>query len=197
LTLDQVVEIVNAETASIAKAERVIVAGRMRVGAVLESLPHGQMKVVAERTGVAYTTLSEWRSTYHAFAGRDDFGSLDWSTIEVLRKPPELIEVAVAEGWDRSTAEQRTSPTAFLDARLDARAGLGEISVGAPELKDDHPHRTGEQYFRVELVFRAEERDKFVAALRLAKDIYEVDSIFEAAVLMAGFFVKQHAPVVA
>lgn len=68
-------------------------------------------------------------------------------------------------------------PGAFLD-EIDEDAPLP--GVGAPELKDDHPHRTGQQYFQMQLVFTEDQRNVYFQAINKSKSLNNLDNSMSA-----------------
>lgn len=78
-------------------------------------------------------------------------------------------------------------PGAFLDD-IDSDAPLP--GVGAPELKDDHPHRTGTQYFQFQLVLTAEQRDMYFQAINKAKSLNNLDTTMEALVAVCDAYLR-------
>lgn len=63
-----------------------------------------------------------------------------------------------------------------------------KATVGAAELKDDHPHRTGEQLFTMQMVFTGEQRETVMAAINAAKESYALDTTMEAIVAICQQF---------
>lgn len=55
----------------------------------------------------------------------------------------------------------------------------GKASVGAAELKEDHPHRTGEQFYTFQLVFSRDQRETVMKAIELAKGLYGLSTSME------------------
>lgn len=76
----------------------------------------------------------------------------------------------------------QAAETMHPDSFLDDIAGMDTTlpGVGAPELKDDHPHRTGTQYFTYQLVLDADQRDAYFAAIDLAKRRENLDNSMDA-----------------
>lgn len=77
-------------------------------------------------------------------------------------------------------------PGAFLDDL--ARGAVVMPGVGGAESKEDHPHRTGEQYYNVQLVFDADQRQVFMDAVIQAKQRNELTSTMDAVVAIADFY---------
>lgn len=72
---------------------------------------------------------------------------------------------------------------------IDIEKTIGsKATVGAAELKDDHPHRTGEQLFTMQMVFSAEQRETVMAAINAAKESYALDTTMEAVVAICQQF---------
>jgi hypothetical protein len=95
---------------------------------------------------------------------------------------------AVIASLDASAPPPPTGATDFLgDLDVDS-AVTSMASVGAPELKADHPHRTGEQYFNMQLVFTAEQRAIFLSAIDAAKEAYALSTTMEAIVAICKQF---------
>jgi hypothetical protein len=63
--------------------------------------------------------------------------------------------------------------------------------VGAPELKDDHPHRTGQQYFTYQLVLTADQRDTYFAAIDRAKRIHNLDNSMDAVTAVCEAYTRE------
>ena len=79
---------------------------------------------------------------------------------------------------DMVRAAEAMNPDSFLDDISNMEAPLP--GVGAPELKDDHPHRTGTQYFTYQLVLTADQRDAYFAAIDRAKRVHNLDNSMDA-----------------
>lgn len=79
---------------------------------------------------------------------------------------------------DMVRAAEMQAPDSFLDDISGMDAPLP--GVGAPELKDDHPHRTGTQYFTYQLVLTADQRDAYFAAIDRAKKAHNLDNSMDA-----------------
>lgn len=117
---------------------------------------------------------------YDARKLRDLLGSLD-------------SDMAAMTGFvDADIAEMIRSveiniPTGFLDD-IDDDAPLP--GIGAPELKDDHPHRTGTQYFQFQLVFTADQRESYFQAINKAKSIHSLDNTMDALVAVCQGYLE-------
>jgi hypothetical protein len=84
-------------------------------------------------------------------------------------------------------AAEPVVPGAFLDD-IDDDAPLP--GVGAPELKDDHPHRTGQQYFQMQLVFTEEQRDIYFRAVNKSKSLNNYDNTMDAIVAVCDAYLR-------
>lgn len=62
--------------------------------------------------------------------------------------------------------------------------------VGGAEFKEDHPHRTGEQYFNMQLVLTAEQREIVFAAVARAKKAFAADTTMEAVVFICDAYLN-------
>jgi hypothetical protein len=106
----------------------------------------------------------------------------DWN-LELLQVSYNALDEelrALTGTTDREIAEQvmAASPDAFLDDLVGM--DTAPPGVGSPELKDDHPHRTGTQYFTYQIVLTGEQRDIYFAAINRAKAALNLDNSMDA-----------------
>lgn len=94
---------------------------------------------------------------------------------ETMRELTGFTDTEVA---DMQRADELRDPDSFLDDLAGADGPLP--GVGAPELKEDHPHRTGDQYFTYQLVLTADQRDTYFAAIDQAKRTHNLDNTMDA-----------------
>lgn len=97
--------------------------------------------------------------------------------------------------------------TGFVDADIEAMMRAGEVivpgaflddidddapvpGIGAPELKDDHPHRTGTQYFQFQLVFTQEQREIYFQAINKSKSLNNYDNTMDALVAVCDAYLR-------
>lgn len=66
------------------------------------------------------------------------------------------------------------------------------MAPGGSEFKEDHPHRTGQQYFEVQLVLTGEQRDKYYEAVKIAKKVYALDNSMDAVTQIFDYYVQEH-----
>jgi ParB-like chromosome segregation protein Spo0J len=103
----------------------------------------------------------------------------------------ELAQFTIDESRELSAAARANdeySPTDFLsDEDIEATLAT-KATVGAAELKEDHPHRTGEQLFTMQLVFSGQQRETVMAAVNAAKEVYAIDTTMEAVVAICQQF---------
>lgn len=117
----------------------------------------------------------------------------DWDP-ELLRVTVGMIEREMREAAALDPVEdimrelEHQHPDRFLDdiSGMDAPPP----GVGAPELKDDHPHRTGAQYFTYQLVLTGEQRDVYFEAIDRAKQVHNLDNSMDAITAVCEAYVR-------
>jgi len=103
------------------------------------------------------------------------------------------IELQAAAGmYDRDVAElmrvsEIDNATTFLG---DFNPDDDHVSIGAPELKDDHPHRTGEQFFQMQIVLDEHQRSLYYEAINRAKRNHGIDNSMEALVAVCERYIQ-------
>lgn len=76
---------------------------------------------------------------------------------------------------------------------LDDPTALPAVSVGAPEIKTEHPDRLqAETYFQIQFVFTSEQRDDVYAAINHCKDNYGLDQSGEALAIICRAYMERH-----
>jgi hypothetical protein len=82
-------------------------------------------------------------------------------------------------------AAEVESPDAFLNDLASSEPNTA-VGVGGAELKDDHPHRTGEQYYQFQLVLDADQRAVFFEAVARAKSELDLVNTMDAIVAVCA-----------
>lgn len=120
----------------------------------------------------------------------------DWDT-ELLPEAYRQIDEEIrwltgfqdAEINDIVRASEIASAGSFLD---DLAAPGPSIGVGGAEAKEDHPHRTGTQYYQVQLVLDADQRAIFFEAVNRAKQAHDFDNTMDAVVAISEHYNRDH-----
>ena len=87
-------------------------------------------------------------------------------------------------------AAEVESPEGFLDGLAAPEPGAS-VGVGGAEMKEDHPHRTGEQYYQFQLVLDADQRRVFFEAVNRAKANLELGNTMDAVVAIAARYLSE------
>jgi ParB-like chromosome segregation protein Spo0J len=101
----------------------------------------------------------------------------------------QLTGMADAEVYDLMRTSNVDREGDFLGELAD-----GEVpampGVGGAEYKEDHPHRTGEQYFNMQLVLTKEQREIVFRAIDAAKRDFNADTQMEAVVFLCQAYLE-------
>jgi hypothetical protein len=83
------------------------------------------------------------------------------------------------------------------DGRIDILTSPGWTMADVAAAKEDHPHRTGEQFYPMQIVFSDAQRELHYAAIKLAKRIHNVGNSMEALAFIYEAFLAAHAEEIA